>query len=111
MKNLKFKPRISPETKYPKLFIFSVGFFVLSLTLQVLLSNFIAFKSSQLTEQYAKKTALEKEIASMEYQDSVLSSLNNVEARAVSLGFTPFGQNVIALNISLPNTLASAGLR
>ncbi len=111
MKNIKFKSRISSESKYPKVFVFSLGFFILSLTLQVIFSNFIAVKSSQLTEQYAKKTALEKEIAAMEYQDSVLSSLSNVEERALALGFSTFNQNVIALNISLPNTLASAGLR
>ncbi|OGC57359.1 hypothetical protein A2976_02545 [candidate division WWE3 bacterium RIFCSPLOWO2_01_FULL_41_9] len=78
-------------------FKLSVVALVLSILSQMFFANKLAVKSSELTELNDRKVVLEKDLAKLEFDNSVLSSLMNIEQRALQLGFVPMTGTILAI--------------
>ena len=93
-----------------KLNIFKIAFrfsgvlLVISVLLQMFITNKLAAKGAELVELDNKKSQLEKEISKLEFEDSSLSSLAYVEGKAKLLGFIKLSDNILA--IKAPSTAA-----
>lgn len=61
--------------------------FIGSLFIQMHVSNAVSLKGKDFRELHARMQTLEKEIAYLQFEESTLSSLTNVEERARALGF------------------------
>lgn len=90
-----------PKTKkidiYKLLFRISFASLLVSLFSQMYITNKLAVRSSELVELNNRKEQLEKELASLEYENSVLSSLSNIETKALSAGFIKQTDSVLAI--------------
>jgi hypothetical protein len=95
-------------SQYPVFFLISFGLFVASLTFRLLLCGNIAAKNYGLKDMVARKQALEKEIASLSYENLKLSSIQQIEVRAKSLGFVEMTGALLALDIKSSPPLAVA---
>lgn len=85
-------------------FRFSGVLLVVSVLLQMFITNNLAVRGAELVELDNKKSQLEKEISKLEFEDSSLSSLAYVEGKAKLLGFIKLSDNVLA--IKTPSTAA-----
>lgn len=83
-------------------FRFSGVLLVVSIFLQMFITNKLAVKGAELAELDARKSQLEKEISKLEFEDSSLSSLAYVETAANALGFVKLTSNILA--IKAPST-------
>lgn len=72
---------------YKYLCILSLGIFVITLGLNLYVSNRATIKGKDLQSLYLEKTQIEKDISFLEYEDSNLSSLVAIQTRATTLGF------------------------
>ncbi len=76
---------------------FSMIIFVGSLFFQMYIANSTALKGKDFMELYDKKQVLEKEIAYLEFEDSNLSSLSNIETKAEKLGFVEMTEPLLPI--------------
>jgi len=65
----------------------SLALFVLSFLFQLVVSSKFAVKNGDLNDLMSTKTTLKKEISQLEYEDSLLSSLERIETDALALGY------------------------
>jgi len=75
------------QTVSKKLFRMSLAIFVLSFMLQLCISNRFAAKNGDLQASLNEKAQLEKDISQLEYENSLLSSLDRIEVEASQLGY------------------------
>ena len=94
---MKLNARFKQFNIYNLLLKTSFLVFIFSIFGQMFFANKLAVKSSELAELNERKLVLEKEVAKLEFENSVLSSLNNVETRAKQLGFVYISGSVIAI--------------
>ncbi len=69
--------------------------------------NDLAVKNRDLKGIFDRQTLLEDEITLLRYEDSMLSSIEYVEAEAAKLGFVPLQERLISLDISSSGQVAS----
>lgn len=79
--------RETERSKSKVIFKASLSLFVLSFLLQLSISSSFAAKNGDLQTSLSEKTQLEKELAQLEYEDSLISSLERVENEAAKLGY------------------------
>ncbi len=72
----------------------TLALFILSFLFQLVVSSKFAVKNGDLKAALATKTALTKEISQLEYEDSLLSSLERVETTALDLGYIAMSSKV-----------------
>ena len=96
------------KIKWPIFFKVSLIAFFVSILSQLYFSNSLAIKTSDLSNLHDIKVELQKEVARLEFEDSVLSSIVSVEKRAKDLGFSDNLDSVYSLDIKIPVSLASA---
>jgi hypothetical protein len=87
--------------------IVMIALFVGSLALRVYYSNDLAVKNSELQRYYNRKECLEKDISTLEFQNSTLSCMQTVEERALNAGFIPMDAPVSLLDTSAVDSYAS----
>jgi hypothetical protein len=101
--------RADKKTKIFKgLFRLSLFLFVFSFLSQYFLCNKNALKNGALQETLVEKENLQKEIASLEYADSRLSSLYSIEQRAADLGFVPMSDSLLTVGPVVVASLPSS---
>jgi hypothetical protein len=71
---------------------------------QFYLSNRFAVKNSALKGNIERSRELKKELARLEYRNSLLSSLPTIEEKATNLGFVEMDQQLLTIG---PVTVAS----
>jgi len=81
-----------------RIFIFSLLTFVTSLLVQMYISNATALKGTDFRELHEEKASLEKEMALLQYEDSKLSCLEYVEAKAHDVGFVEMSGPIYAIS-------------
>lgn len=82
-----------------KLFcIFSFCFFLISLFVQMYVANKASLKGRLYSELTIQKQILQKEIALLEFEDSNLSCLSNIELKAREYGFVDMNESLAAIN-------------
>jgi len=96
MKN-KMKLNIKSQNPYKIILSLSFATLILSLFAQMYLTNKLAVKGSELTDLENQKQELQRSISKLEFDNSVLSSLSNVETRAVALGFVKQSNGILAI--------------
>jgi cell division protein FtsB len=72
---------------------------VLSIFLQMYVTNKLAVKGAELVELDNRKVQLEKEIAKFEFEDSSLSSLAYIENKAKETGFVKLTDDILAIKV------------
>lgn len=72
---------------------------LVSLASRLYFSNRLAVKNAGLQDLFVQKTELERSIASLSYETSVLSSLGNIEHRATALGFKKIEGPLLSVEI------------
>ena len=82
-----------------------IGLFV-SVLYKVYFSNCLVVDNHWLTELYTQKNELQKEISRLSYVENGLSSLSNVESRAVGLGFVSMENTLLGLNVNTSLSIA-----
>lgn len=82
----------------------SFGVFCLTFMVQFYICNRFAVKNDALKKSLKKSVALKKEIAQLEYENSLLSSLDSLESRAEKLGFVSMEGDLLTV---APVTVAS----
>jgi len=92
---------------YKKIFILSLVIFTLGLSFKFILCSRMAVENNNLKELFLRKSALEKEVSRLGFEDSNLSSLAYVENRAKSLGFVEMKERLISVDINSPIQVAS----
>jgi len=97
-------PNINKLSK--NIFVFATFFLILSISLQVFISNKYAVKGSEMVELTARKKSLEREVSKLNMYLSCISSMFYVETRARELGFVQFDGKVNTID-SVP--VAAAG--
>jgi hypothetical protein len=75
------------KSKIKSVFKASLFLFVISFLLQLFVSNRFAVKNGDLQSFISQKTQLEKDLAQLEYENSLLSSLERVEQEASKIGY------------------------
>jgi cell division protein FtsL len=81
-------------------------FMFASLLFQIAYTNSVALKGDEFSSLNSKKSALEKEITLLSFEDSKLTSINYISEKAKSLGF--ISNNSALLSISaLPNSVVA----
>ncbi|HOM77744.1 MAG TPA: hypothetical protein PLT50_00860 [bacterium] len=89
----------------PKKFLkVSLALFIFSFLLQLFVSSKYAVKNVDLQALSKEKNKISKEVAQLEYENSLLSSLERVETEALSLGFISMNSRVLTIS---PPKLAS----
>ncbi len=91
------------------LFKISLVSLILSVFAQVYFTNNVAIRSGELTDLKTKRETLKKEIAALEYEDSLLSSLSYLEQKSSEMGFVKMTENVLAIKSS--STAAAVSIR
>lgn len=91
------------EKYYKHFLVLSIFLFISCCGFKLYLSNSLAIKNSQLKDLFDRKSQLEKEVTLLSYEDSVLSSMKEIEIRANQLGFVPMKEKLISLD---PESLA-----
>jgi|GEM_PF-4062427 len=89
-----------------KINIVAFGIFLVSLFAQMYISNATALRGKDFQQLHEQKSQLERELAKLEYEDSLLSSLENIEGRARQLGFVDMTEPL--LSVSSPSLAALA---
>ncbi|MFC1722146.1 hypothetical protein ACFL0C_00685 [Patescibacteria group bacterium] len=84
-----YKTKTNKQKLYKYICMFSFFLFASCLLLQVYISNTTALKGKDFRQYQQKKSELEKEIALLQFEDANLSSLEYVENKALSMGFSP----------------------
>ncbi len=79
------------------MFKVSAAAFLISLFSQMYLTNKLAIRSSELSELSSRKEQLEKEIAALNYENSLVSSLSYIESKALSDGFVEQIDSVLVI--------------
>jgi len=91
-----------------KLFLMLTVFaFIASLGYRIHSAGKLAVKNEALKEYTEKKTALEKEIALLEYENSKYSSLKYLETSASALGFVRANEPLIAVEFTGGTSIAA----
>lgn len=80
---------------------------VTSTVARIYFYNDLAVKNRDLKGIFDRQTALEEEITLLRYEDSILSSIEYVEAESTKLGFVPLQERLISLDISSSGQVAS----
>ena len=83
------------------------GLLATSTAARIYFYNDLAVKSRELKGIFDRQATLEEEIALLRYEDSMLSSIEYVEAEAAKLGFVPLQERLISLDISSSGQVAS----
>jgi len=82
-------------------------FFVISLICKFILCNSMAIDNTKLQNMFSERNSIEKEISFLAYVDSSLSSINEIERKALQIGFVPIESRLISLDIEAPVQVAS----
>ena len=82
----------------------SIALFCVSFAVQFYLCNRFAVKNDSLKGALEQRKSLEKEIAQLRYENSLLTSLDYVEGEAKEMGFVEMDQNLLTVG---PVTVAS----
>lgn len=85
----------------------SIVLCVLSFGTKLYFGNTLAIKNQELRDAFDKKTELEKELISLRFTDSNLSSIEYIERESLRLGFVPLKENVISLDLKEPLQVAA----
>ncbi len=80
---------------------------VTSTVARIYFYNDLAVKNRDLRGIFERQAALQEEIALLRYEDSMLSSMEYVEAEAMKLGFVPMQERLISFDISSSGQVAS----
>ena len=79
--------RLTEKSKAKTVFKISLLVFVASFLLQLFISSRFAVKNGDLQSYISQKTQLEKDLSHLEYENSLLTSLEQVEHKANELGY------------------------
>ncbi|HNS71212.1 MAG TPA: hypothetical protein PKK07_00635 [bacterium] len=67
----------------------------------------MAIDNTKLQNMFSERNSIEKEISFLAYIDSSLSSINEIERKALQIGFVPIESRLISLDIEAPVQVAS----
>jgi cell division protein FtsL len=86
-----------------------LSFLILTATIifRIYTSNQVAVKNEDLKEYYIKRDQLEKELSRLEYIDSTLSSLTEIEVKAKEMGFEELNDTLLTIDTSSPIPVAA----
>lgn len=86
------------KNKIRVLCLFSWLVFFLSFGIRIYFSNKLVSNTLLLSNLYSQKNELELKISKISYEISEMSSLNNIENRAKTLGFNVYQNQVFSIN-------------
>jgi cell division protein FtsL len=87
--------------------LLSLLILVTSIIFRIYSSNQIAVKNEDLKEYYVKREQLEKELSRLEYVNSTLSSLTEIEIKARAAGFIDLNETLLSIDTKSPVPVAS----
>jgi len=93
--------------RYKRVYRCSFCVLALSILCRIYFSNLLASENSELQSLYSEKSSLEKEMSKLSYVGSELSSLKNLEERALKLGFEQMKEPLVSLDLNAPFPIAS----
>ena len=88
-------------------FIASIFMFVVGVGFKLYLCSSLAVKNSELEQAFVKKQQLDKDMLELGFEDSHLSSISLVEAKAKSMGFVEMTDRLISINPNAPIKVAA----
>jgi len=100
---IKLKPpkfNNSKESVCKSCFCLSVVLFVLSLVVQIAVTNKYSIKGGEMMDLEYQKESLSREISALKLEVSEVASLSNVEAHALSLGFSEYSSRIVVVGSS-----------
>ena len=92
---------------YRSVSFLSFGILLVSVVFRIYCSNQISVKNEELKDLYVYKKDLQKEITMLEYIDTTLSSLSEVEKRASLLGFVEQEGALLSINTKVQIPVAA----
>ncbi len=81
-------------------------FMFASLLFQIIYTNSVALKGDEFSSLNSKKSALEKELTLLTFEDSRLTSINYISEKAKNLGFIANNSPVLSIN-AMPNSVVA----
>lgn len=99
----RFKKRIITINKP---LVICLSLFIISILSRLLVASSFAAKNSQMRDLYVQKSTLEQEVTRLKYDDLRLSSLDQIESRAKTLGFNYQKDLLLSVDLTVSSPLA-----
>lgn len=88
----------SSEKLFKITFLVSVFLFVASVGFKLYLCSSLAVKNSELEQAFLQRKSLEEKISKLAFEDSNISSIELVEAKAKEMGFVEMTDRLLSIN-------------